>query len=203
MPAVLSGHTDGVDSTGIYQELPWGNVIHLQFFGNAAKICVIPVGKLGKPCMICKPSSMVVAPMNMPQGLPILHVVPLSKRVDMNWGYMNTQYNFPNEPDQHDTTTWPKQVRSRKRFPCSNCSERFAQQKILNKHSKLDFKKNYCADRIIDRTDHRIGLIVCEICGKNFPSHTKLKDHNRFHTDEEPYKCGICGKVSFIITTLN
>ena len=34
----------------------------------------------------------------------------------------------------------------------------------------------------------------CEICNKNFPRPSALKNHNRTHTGEKPYKCEVCDK---------
>ena len=36
--------------------------------------------------------------------------------------------------------------------------------------------------------------IQCVICDKTFQHQSKLKQHEKFHTGERPYKCTFCGK---------
>ena len=35
----------------------------------------------------------------------------------------------------------------------------------------------------------------CQICGKYFPTPSKLATHSRCHTGEKPFKCLYCGKA--------
>ena len=43
---------------------------------------------------------------------------------------------------------------------------------------------------------------LCEYCGKVFSTRIGLRNHLKYHSDERPYKCNICG-ASFKVKLVN
>ena len=43
---------------------------------------------------------------------------------------------------------------------------------------------------------------LCEYCGKVFSTRRGLRNHLKYHSDERPYKCDICG-ASFKVKLVN
>lgn len=73
-------------------------------------------------------------------------------------------------------------------YMCEICGKLFksysaVRTHMINMHSK-DGKPQ----------DSTRPLLKCQVCGKAFKWKYKLTEHERVHTKERPYECGICGK---------
>ncbi|XP_034245454.1 zinc finger protein 3-like isoform X2 [Thrips palmi] len=64
--------------------------------------------------------------------------------------------------------------------------------------SKLGESGNKSRDKAAPRKhragNSKAGRHVCQVCGKDWPSASKLEIHARKHTGEKPFECDECGK---------
>ncbi|XP_034245501.1 zinc finger protein 2 homolog [Thrips palmi] len=64
--------------------------------------------------------------------------------------------------------------------------------------SKLGESGNKSRDKAAPRKhragNSKAGRHVCQVCGKDWPSASKLEIHARKHTGVKPYECDVCGK---------
>ena len=76
-------------------------------------------------------------------------------------------------------------------FECFICKKTFSYRCNLMKHCH-DFHDGKKTDR---GRSINLKKIQCVTCGRNFTAYRALREHERTHTGEQPFKCGDCGRV--------
>lgn len=105
-----------------------------------------------------------------------------------------------------------------KPYQCHVCGKSFKQCAQLSAHVKthsdgMPYQCEACGHRyksvtglIRHREYHHLGIrrkYPCELCGKSFTRHSKLRDHLMWHRGTSPYVCKYCGKRLLSRKTLN
>lgn len=100
-------------------------------------------------------------------------------------------------------------------YPCKVCGKVFTNRAALRRHRNLAHLNNdnltcklcgYVAgDNSLFAThqlSHEAAKFMCKYCGKALKSMSRLVEHERIHTGENPYKCNYCDYVCKSSTTL-
>ena len=94
------------------------------------------------------------------------------------------------------------------KYPCNVCGKKFPfpSQRTLHMNSHSDIRhsctKPGCDSLFTRESDLRLHLelhdkepIKCNTCGYSNPDIRNVRQHERTHTDEEPYQCRKCPKT--------
>ncbi|XP_052066949.1 zinc finger protein 721-like [Mytilus californianus] len=73
------------------------------------------------------------------------------------------------------------------KYSCNVCYKKFTKSRHLRKHTRTH-------TRVITKTQNLKTTHWCFPCGKEFESMSKLKKHQKKHTDDRPYSCNVCCK---------
>ncbi|XP_021368271.1 protein sister of odd and bowel-like isoform X4 [Mizuhopecten yessoensis] len=112
-------------------------------------------------------------------------------------------------PTEMDLTVHLVQHQQLKRYRCGICRHSIPDRNVLRQHllqHSTEFThfcypcgkgfKSYTGHYRHEKLFHRpqTNNPKCQICGRQFPDDSSLKIHYRRHSDDRPFRCGMCGK---------